>query len=225
MSEKYFRGTGMMIDEFGKIEVNDFDALRKENDEYSRYDKYGHAEWERFAAFFEEVLDRAGLKLVGIEGVEYEDEDFAGWRSVQPHDLEYIAREYLVQYHYFAKQRDERFSNFSHTPEFFFLLEHVFKMGELVERQYWRAGIDPISGDTREENALRGRTTLLSSKAGGAVRKGQCSESTKQVLSMMEPLIEKLRSVSAAADIVARKGIGSSKEANRALWYNHRKKL
>lgn len=77
-----------------------------------------------------------------------------------------------------------------------------------------------------ESDTLRGRKTLKSAIDGGKARFGKHAKSTDAVLSAMAELLQKRPSlsISGAAEVAKKKGIGKSAESNRSLWYYHRKK-
>jgi hypothetical protein len=72
-----------------------------------------------------------------------------------------------------------------------------------------------------EADAVRGISTAKAASDGGKSRREQLAPNTDKVLTEMRRLIADGRPVGDAAEAVARKDIGTSGSANRALWYRH----
>ncbi|MFC4671691.1 hypothetical protein ACFO5X_24280 [Seohaeicola nanhaiensis] len=68
----------------------------------------------------------------------------------------------------------------------------------------------------------RGVLQVKAGQVGGAMRKGQLGENTAAVLERMAELIPG-QTVSGAAAIAAKEGIGTSQAANKKLWDRHKK--
>lgn len=79
-----------------------------------------------------------------------------------------------------------------------------------------------LAGKRHEADTLRGLLTAKAASDGGKARKNVLAPTTNDILSQMERLISDGRPISAAAEAIARRGIGRSGGANRALWYRHR---
>ena len=67
----------------------------------------------------------------------------------------------------------------------------------------------------------RGKKTKASAGKGGQTSAAAHAARRNAILDEMRPLVESGHSVSRAADIVACRGLGTSREANRALWKRH----
>jgi hypothetical protein len=78
-------------------------------------------------------------------------------------------------------------------------------------------------GKEFEPFALTGRKVKDAQREGARIRRGQTEEKTREILQEMERLVHTL-GVSAAAEHLARKGIGTSAEANRKLYYRHKRR-
>ncbi|WP_179141928.1 hypothetical protein, partial [Salibaculum halophilum] len=65
----------------------------------------------------------------------------------------------------------------------------------------------------------------VKSNEGAEKRRGDFAPHTKSVLSEMARLRAEGYSISDASAFTAKRGFGKNKEANRALWYRHCKKL
>ena len=74
------------------------------------------------------------------------------------------------------------------------------------------------------EHAARGRITVAAAKAGGEIRSAEFEPRTRAVLAEMERLVGNGKSIALAAELTAKRGIGASTAANRALWYRSTKK-
>lgn len=74
-----------------------------------------------------------------------------------------------------------------------------------------------------EPHALRGISTLEAAGKAGEARRGTFASQTQLVLDEMDRLIERGHSKSRAAELSVKRGIGTSKAANYALWYRHKK--
>jgi len=71
------------------------------------------------------------------------------------------------------------------------------------------------------KDALRGKKTVRSAKEGAAARRGALAPDTESRLREMARLVPK-HGVKGAAEALFRKNIGTSANANRALWNRHR---
>ena len=78
---------------------------------------------------------------------------------------------------------------------------------------------------SNEEHFLRGSTILKGSKEGGAARRRNLSPITQKVLDEMVRLISSGHTAKGAAEVTARRKIGTSTVANLALWNRRKKKL
>ncbi|WP_412505334.1 hypothetical protein [Roseovarius sp. SYSU LYC5161] len=128
---------------------DDLQALRES--EHRRL-KMGPVLWDRVAAHYQEILENAGLVPLGIEGREYTCEEIDAWKGIKEHHLEAIAAEYLKIYQYFQIKLEKLEGG--NLQEWHFLFDDLFEMGQIYERQFWRAGVDPQTGECREQLAL-----------------------------------------------------------------------
>lgn len=78
-------------------------------------------------------------------------------------------------------------------------------------------------GKSFEQFALKGEDLSRGGRVGGDMRRAQTSPKTKQVLSSMQGYRDDGHSVSHAASLTYKKGIGSSPTANSKLWHRHHK--
>ena len=78
-----------------------------------------------------------------------------------------------------------------------------------------------------EQSYLRGEKVRQGQKLGGEMRRGQTKPNSQKTLEEMRRLISGPRrmSISSAANIAAKNGLGASQDANRKLWYRNAKKL
>lgn len=91
----------------------------------------------------------------------------------------------------------------------------------------WRAGYEFAFAILKwqwEVDALRGEGVPRNSSKGGEARSKQYERSRILVLNEMKRLIENGHSISNAAKIAAKNGLGKSHEANRSVWKNHAEK-
>lgn len=79
-------------------------------------------------------------------------------------------------------------------------------------------------GKEIEGHAIRGQKTILSARQGGLVRRLTKAPMTAAVLARMEELSDRGFSISRAAQIAAKEGLGSSSNANRQLSKRYRPK-
>ncbi|SKA11189.1 hypothetical protein [Consotaella salsifontis] len=68
---------------------------------------------------------------------------------------------------------------------------------------------------------VRGRTTVASAASGGKARSLMFEGTRSRIVNEMRTLVDKGKTVSSAGKIVFNKGLGTSGEANRTLWYRH----
>jgi hypothetical protein len=95
-----------------------------------------------------------------------------------------------------------------------------------VFRHAMRLGMYQTEIDIRKiagRYAEIGKKYLTSSEEGAAKRRGDFKAETQSILSEMADLVERGNSISNAARIVAKYGLGKSEGANRAIWYRHKK--
>ena len=154
-------------------EPDDLKALRKSED---RKQKMGWFIWDRVADYYQEILENAGLVPLGIEGREYTWKQVDAWEGIREYHLEAIAAEYLREYHYFQIGIKQLENGTLQAHEQHSLFDHLFEMGQIYERQFWRAGIDPISGKVREELAIGKRNQELATSKAAAARHKSASE-------------------------------------------------
>ena len=93
----------------------------------------------------------------------------------------------------------------------------AFELGRLQEiwkaRRAFRKGFEA------------GRKAIEGGKRGTAERNAALAPEIQARLARMEQLMGEGHTIDRAADLAARDGFGSGKEANRRLWYRHRRKL
>lgn len=73
-------------------------------------------------------------------------------------------------------------------------------------------------------NVERGLGTVGSASDGGRARSAIYAENRRVVLQEMSRLIGNGLSARSAADLLARRGVGTSRPANQSLWRNHNRK-
>lgn len=73
-----------------------------------------------------------------------------------------------------------------------------------------------------EDDALRGVKTAKAASAGGAARAGRLGHDTEARLDAMAEYIAAGHSIARAAELAARRGLGTG-EANKKLWGRHKK--
>lgn len=96
-----------------------------------------------------------------------------------------------------------------------------------VERDEFAFGYLTALLDQKKQNEshfLRGKKGLASAALGGQARAAQSKSGTQTVLMEMERHISAGKSITRAAELTCRAGLGATPEANRKLWYRHRKK-
>jgi len=91
------------------------------------------------------------------------------------------------------------------------------EIGELTVEAYWRKAF--------KADIVRGISTLLAARLGGAQRKKRLGPKSAAIIKGMTSLVDDGRGVNEAADICIRRGLGTSVGANRALWYRYRKNV
>jgi hypothetical protein len=90
------------------------------------------------------------------------------------------------------------------------------KIGRLAEHYRWRFSYGA--------DAMRGRTNVQAARSGAEARARELADQTQVVLTAMKTQVAAGKSISRAATIVFRSGLGASPEANRKLWTRHRAK-
>lgn len=95
---------------------------------------------------------------------------------------------------------------------------HLARSAFQIGREYEALRKKPF-----EIHAIRGIKTVKSASAGGETVSRRNQLHRENVLSAMRTYVEKGFSVSRAADLVARSGLGTSRDANRKLWDRHSK--
>ena len=68
-------------------------------------------------------------------------------------------------------------------------------------------------------DAMIGKAVVRGARSGGNQRRNNRAPGSERILTEMHRLVEEGKSVSRAADIAARKGLGTTAGANRQLWY------
>jgi hypothetical protein len=89
-------------------------------------------------------------------------------------------------------------------------------IGRMVEHYRWRFSYGA--------DALRGRATVESARAGAAARARQHATRSRRIIGEIKRYIGSGKTVSNAASLAFRRGFGASPEANRKLWYRHTRK-
>jgi len=102
------------------------------------------------------------------------------------------------------------------------LIDEAEHLGVIQERLWWRCGLDYSTGEKRETLAISGREYKRRSDEGAEKRRGEIAPHTSDVPSTMRRLVEAGHSISNAARIAAKNGIGKSEKANRAIWYRRK---
>ncbi len=168
------------------------------------------------------VADRRALEAAGS------GEGSAAW----------IAAHWLAEYHTYQRCRERMEAGDTSARNLAQMASAVHEMGRAQEEMRWRPGVDPKTGRARESLALSGRAYRVASDDGAAQRRGQTAERTLRVLEEMQRLIVAGYSISSAAEISAKNELRSAKnadvsdadirkctDANRALWYRHKKSV
>jgi hypothetical protein len=75
-----------------------------------------------------------------------------------------------------------------------------------------------------EIHFLRGRKTVRSAGLGGDIKAAASKANREIILTEMERLIRNEHSISRAAELTHKKGLGTSPSANLKMWKRHRKK-
>lgn len=101
----------------------------------------------------------------------------------------------------------------SGTPHLFSL---IFEIATLRTDWRWRRGNKP--------SIITGRGVRKGGKLGGEMRRNNFAPDTQNRLAEMRRLIDEGHSQNSAADALARRGIGKSRNANLKLWQRHRDK-
>ena len=97
-----------------------------------------------------------------------------------------------------------------------FLFSKVFVIATLRNDWQWRSGHKP--------SILTGRGVRKGGKLGGEMRSKNYAQDTEIRIAEMRRLIGEGHSQSSAADALARRGIGKSRDANLKLWQRHANK-
>jgi hypothetical protein len=93
-------------------------------------------------------------------------------------------------------------------------LSQALYLGRLLTEAEWRTAFKP-SIDT-------GRPVLSGAKRGGEMRARKFAPHTAKVVEEMRQLKEQGHSIKRAAELVAKRGTGTTAEANRKLWSRHK---
>jgi hypothetical protein len=94
-----------------------------------------------------------------------------------------------------------------------FLFGMLFEIATLRTDWQWRRGHKP--------SIVTGRGVRKGGKLGGEMRRKKYASDTHMRISEMRRLIREGHSKSSAADALARRGIGKSRDANLKLWQRH----
>jgi hypothetical protein len=97
-----------------------------------------------------------------------------------------------------------------------FLFAKIFEIATLRNDWRWRRSHKP--------SILTGQPVRKGAKLGGEMRAGKLKPETANIIKAMQQLMNSGQSASRAAELVASKGLGKNKEANRALWKRHRER-
>ncbi|OSP53817.1 hypothetical protein BV911_15730 [Pseudoruegeria sp. SK021] len=134
-----------------------------------------------------------------------------------------LAHEWLVTFaHVVSLEAKVANGQFSEIPILVGEAEHL---GTVQERMWWRCEVDLSTGRPREELAISGREYRKKSDEGAALRRGEMAIHTVDVPAEMQRLIDSGHTISNAARIAASNGIGRNGQANRAIWYQRKKKV
>jgi hypothetical protein len=99
------------------------------------------------------------------------------------------------------------------------VLQQIFQLGCWIEDRSWRLRY--------KRSILRGRSVRKGAQYGGEARAAAINPNTQRVLREIDALLtsKPKLSVKRAAELVfEKKGIGSSANANRQLWYTHKRR-
>jgi hypothetical protein len=95
-------------------------------------------------------------------------------------------------------------------------LAQALYLGRLLTEADWRAAFKP--------SIVTGKDVRSGAKLGGEMRAGKVAPQTAVVIKEIRILKEQGHTISRAAELVAKRGVGKSAEANRRLWSRHKDK-
>lgn len=102
-----------------------------------------------------------------------------------------------------------------HGPNEIALSQSLY-LGRLLSEAEWRAAFKPAT--------VTGKGVRKGAQSGGEGRSGTYMARNFAVIEYMRSLQEAGHSIACSAELAAKKGHGTSKAANRALWYRKRAK-
>lgn len=134
---------------------------------------------------------------------------------------QWLAAHWLAEYHILTRGR-ERFAAGDTTPgNVARMLMATEAMGRLRECLWWRAGVDPISGEKREALALTGRPVKRGQRIGAAITNSRHAAMREARLARMRELAPSLGVENAARRCEA-EGLGGW-QAIRRQWDRFKK--
>jgi hypothetical protein len=143
-------------------------------------------------------------------------------KGLAENSAQWIAAHWLAEYNA-LKQGRERLEAGDVTPENLSrMLMAAEEMGRLQERMWWRAGVDPISGEKREALALTGRPVKRGQKDGAAITNKAHAAMREARFARMKELVPDLGVENAARQCEA-EGLGGW-QAIRRQWDRYREK-
>ena len=95
-------------------------------------------------------------------------------------------------------------------------LSQTLYLGRLLAEAEWRTAFKP--------SIVTGQDVRSGAKLGGEMRAEKFAPQTAVVIKEIRILKEQGHTISRAAELVAKRGIGTSAEANRKLWSRHKDK-
>jgi len=167
---------------------------------------------------------RAILATVGIadDGMCAVNVGLLRAKGLAENSAQWIAAHWLAEYNDLKRGR-ERFEAGDVTPNNLSgMLMATKEMGRLEERLWWRAGVDPISGEKREVLALTGRSVKRGQKDGAAITNRAHALKREERFACMRDLVPSLGVENAARQCEA-KGLGGW-QAIRRQWDRFREK-
>ena len=143
-------------------------------------------------------------------------------KGLAENSAQWIAAHWLAEYNALKRGR-ERFEAGDVIPENLSrMLMATEEMGRLQKRMWWRAGVDPISGEKREVLALTGRPVKRGQKDGAAITNKAHAPRREARFTRMKELLPALGVENAARQCEA-EGLGGW-QAIRRQWDRFKEK-
>jgi hypothetical protein len=216
------RGTGLMArheteytpDEIEAV-VAAFAAWNEELSDAEPGDWPGDGLRRANAAACRAILAAAGIEDDGAPVV-----NLGRLGALPDRSAAYIAAYWLAAYHSLSRGRAGLAAGTAAPETLARMLMDAETMGRMQERLWWRAGIDPEAGETRERLALTGKPVKAGQKAGAAATAKAQKPKRDVRLARMAELVQNLPVEKAARQCEA-EGLGTWSAIQRQ-WHRNK---